>query len=868
LESKFRRRRAAVTALVVATTSAIMPFVHTAPARAAAVACTSTMFTDCLRFTYTGADQTFTVPAGITQLTASVFGAGGASSLEGKGGGGGWSEGAFPVTPGQVLTITVGQAGQDNSTVGTYGGGGRGGEVDGGIQELTAPDGGSGGGMSAVWLTSYGVDPMLIAGGGGAADVETSADGGTGGGATGGAGAGGTRAGGGGSQLGGGAAGSNGCGEGDTGAAYQGGAGGDGYRPGGGGGGGYYGGGGGDCLPSPFFSAFAGPGGGGSGYKHNTVVGFLYGATDHESAGDGQPLKTSGAGDHEQHGEVILQWVVPPTASPLTTSGPMGAPQTTTIAAATIAQVTLLDATDTPATTVPVTGQGTYTLDTVTRVITFTPAPGYYGTATPVKYKLTIIEDSAQSTYTPTVEPPPGPPTPAPPPLTSTGVGTTPQTVTASVPSGHTVTMLNTAGSAVTKVSVAEQGTYTLTAGTGVMTFTPVTGFAGVATPVKYRLTNSAGLSGESTYTPTVTKPAAPGPTPKTTSGFGTELQTIAVDVPAGGKVEYLSGGTAVSTLTVPDQGTYGFDGTEKVLTFQPVAGYVGTADTAKYRVTDGYGQHGDSTYVATVKIPPPPTAPDRTTSGEGVTPQTTTLPVPAKGTISLLDADGNPVTSLFFPGKGTYTLQLTVTPAAAGASGGSAAAADAVPNPSQSEGTATVVFQPVLGFHGQLPPIDYRVTDAYGQIAKATYTPLVWIPGPPATPSRTTTGTQGQPQNASLTVPAGGSITLLDAKGKPAIVVRVANQGTYVLQPATGRITFVTVGGFCGRAKPVRYRVTDAYGQSAESTYTANVTCTGAGLAVTGPNLLDLVLVGSLLLPTGAALVALGNRRRRFGTA
>ncbi|MFD0399480.1 hypothetical protein ACFVHI_15565 [Kitasatospora sp. NPDC127121] len=45
----------------------------------AQVSCTpSATNTNCVRFTYSGGDQTFTVPAGVSSVYARVFGAGGA----------------------------------------------------------------------------------------------------------------------------------------------------------------------------------------------------------------------------------------------------------------------------------------------------------------------------------------------------------------------------------------------------------------------------------------------------------------------------------------------------------------------------------------------------------------------------------------------------------------------------------------------------------------------------------------------------------------------------------------------------------------------------------------------------------------------
>ena len=95
------------------------------------------------------------------------------------------------------------------------------------------------------------------------------------------------------------------------------------------------------------------------------------------------------------------------------------------------------------------------------------------------------------------------------------------------------------------------------------------------------------------------------------------------------------------------------------------------------------------------------------------------------------------------------------------------------------------------------------------------------------ATP-RNSTGVGTAPQSVTVPVPAGGSITLLDASGH-AVTTVVTADGTYVLDPATGVITFVAAPGFSGTAAPVSYRVTDGYGQQATSTYSPTVTAPAA---------------------------------------
>jgi hypothetical protein len=227
----------------------------------------------------TGADQTFIVPTGVTEITVQAYGAGGGSGSI-VAGAGGYSSGTFTVVPGDNYLVVAGCKGI-KPTSGTYGGGGYGGGGNayygGGIT------GGGGGGRSAFIKV-------------GSADSATNSviAGGGGGGPTGSGGSFGTQAGGGVSGQSyesyttyGGAGGSNGVGgiKGSSGNQTAGGAiiGGNGsYACGtgncgssGGGGGGYGGGGGGGQWNyGGYYTAIGGGGGGGkAGPNGVTTVG-------------------------------------------------------------------------------------------------------------------------------------------------------------------------------------------------------------------------------------------------------------------------------------------------------------------------------------------------------------------------------------------------------------------------------------------------------------------------------------------------------------------------------------------------------------------------------------------------------------------
>ena len=80
-------------------------------------------------FNYTGSDQTFTVPTGVTSIQVTMWGAGGGGSTgaTATGGAGAYIKGTLTVTPGQTYTVIVGQGGLRANAGGSlaiYGGGG------------------------------------------------------------------------------------------------------------------------------------------------------------------------------------------------------------------------------------------------------------------------------------------------------------------------------------------------------------------------------------------------------------------------------------------------------------------------------------------------------------------------------------------------------------------------------------------------------------------------------------------------------------------------------------------------------------------------------------------------------------------------
>jgi uncharacterized repeat protein (TIGR02543 family) len=301
-------------------------------------------FTNCKVFSYTGGNQTFTVPSDIDAtkgILVEAWGAGGGGSFayygDPSGGAGGYSKGKINTpTAGDIYTIIVGQGGLVRDTTTKFGGGGAAGAASG------ANLGSSGGGYSGIFSGTGTSTPILISGGGGGGSPGTDATGtpGGGGGANQSGGqstaANATLAGGrGGTTSAGGAGGtSNSCATagssllGGTGCAISG------AEGGGGGGGGYFGGGGGAYQTST--SGINGGGGGGSGYLNTTLAtsiaavkgpdgvfgNFAY--PDRTSpnyasnAGRGGMPNTNTAADNTGgNGLITIQWNSPTVDSPV-----------------------------------------------------------------------------------------------------------------------------------------------------------------------------------------------------------------------------------------------------------------------------------------------------------------------------------------------------------------------------------------------------------------------------------------------------------------------------------------------------------------------------------------------------------------------
>ena len=136
------------------------------------------VYRNFVRFDFTGAIQTWTVPSGVTKIFVDVAGAQGGSASPYLGGKGGKVSGLLTVAAGDVLQITVG--GQSTTNIAVYGFGGNGGRSTsyGTIAR-------AGGGLSAISTAAPVTQAnalVIAAGGGGTATNSYAGNGGAGGG--------------------------------------------------------------------------------------------------------------------------------------------------------------------------------------------------------------------------------------------------------------------------------------------------------------------------------------------------------------------------------------------------------------------------------------------------------------------------------------------------------------------------------------------------------------------------------------------------------------------------------------------------------------------------------------------------------------
>ena len=554
---------------------------------------------------------------------------------------------------------------------------------------------------------------------------------------------------------------------------------------------------------------------------------------------------------------------VTPTATPAESTGPQGVVQTGTVTftegdpVAPIDKntITLLDENGQPAVAVFAKSPagviiGTFTVDKITSVVTFTPSDkSYSGEVVPVKVRAADTNGTTvETTYTPKITPVVPSATPA----VSEDVQGATQTGKTEFTAGNSRVPMNDAVPATfddgskTK-TVDGVGTYTV-ATDGTVTFVPEPSFTGTAPAVTVVREDMNGTKASATYTPTV-NPVTVTPTNKVSEDVQnvpqTETPTFALSSdktaqitskklvnPATGQP------TDNATVTVAGEGSYTIDPTTGAVTFTPEKDFVGTAKgvtvQATATITNENGKTAtitsDATYTPTVVAAVPTAQPAKSKDIQGAT-QTgtptfagTTVQVNGQdkaitikdNSYKLLDKDGNEVTGTTpaYAADGTTEIgTFSIDPA-----------------------TGQVTFTPTdKSYTGAVTPAKVQAESSNGIKVDTTYTPEIVPVTPTATPAETTDiqgATQtGKPEFQGGTVNVDGvDKTVAINEAVPATfddgtkTKTIPNVGTYTVA-SDGTVTFVPEKSFVGTAPAVTVVREDMNGTKASATYTPTVT-------------------------------------------
>ena len=545
---------------------------------------------------------------------------------------------------------------------------------------------------------------------------------------------------------------------------------------------------------------------------------------------------------------------VTPTATPAESTGPQGVVQTGTVTftegdpVAPIDKntITLLDENGQPAVAVFAKSPagviiGTFTVDKITSVVTFTPSDkSYSGEVVPVKVRAADTNGTTvETTYTPKITPV----VPTAEDATSTDIQGATQTGKPTFTEGDSRVPMDDDTPATfedgskTK-TVDGVGTYTVAAD-GTVTFKPLPTYVGTPEGVTVKRVDKNGTAVTAKYTPTVT-PVVPSATPAVSEDVQGATQT--------GKPEFTAGNSRVpmndavpatfddgsKTKTVDGVGTYTV-ATDGTVTFVPEPSFTGTAPAVTVVREDMNGTKASATYTPTVN-------PVTVTPTNKVSEDVQNVPQTETPTFALSSDKTAQITSkkLVDPTTGQSTDDATVTVAGEGSY-------------TIDPTTGAVTFTPEKDFVGTAKGITVQatatITNENGKTATitsdATYTPTVVAAVPTAQPAKskdiqgaTQTGT---PTFAGTTVQVNGqdkaitvkdnSYTLLDKDGNevsttPAYAADGTTEiGTFSIDPATGQVTFTpTDKSYTGAVTPAKVQAESSNGIKVDTTYTPEI--------------------------------------------
>ncbi|MFS0728560.1 tandem-95 repeat protein [Curtobacterium sp. 1P10AnD] len=281
--------------------------------------------------------------------------------------------------------------------------------------------------------------------------------------------------------------------------------------------------------------------------------------------------------------------------------------------------------------------------------------------------------------------------------------------------------------------------------------------------------------------------------------------------------------GDGGKTLTVPGQGVWTVDPKTGAVTFTPENGFTKNPTPVTYTVEDTRGNTTQGqvsvTYrgaaqndAATTKQGAAVSVDVLANDQGGVVATSVVFPTAGQPDGATVSGDGR---TIVVPGQGSYTADPT---------------------------TGAVTFTPESTFRGDASPVTYRMADADGATSTAQVSVTVTPIGPKA--AAETVDTQ---QNTPVTIDVAGDATPGVSGGTPidptSVVfpdsgqptgatvsdggkqLDVPGQGTYTIDPDTGKVTFTPAPGHTGTTTPVTYQVGDTGGATGTGTIVVTIT-------------------------------------------
>ncbi|MBM1220647.1 OmpA family protein [Ponticoccus sp. SC6-64] len=496
--------------------------------------------------------------------------------------------------------------------------------------------------------------------------------------------------------------------------------------------------------------------------------------------------------------------------------------------------------------TLTVPGEGTWTVNATTGAITFTPEAGVTADPTPASYTVDDNDGntSNEATVSVTFGDAPvavddifvsganGPVTDTPLSNDSDADGTLDATTV--VLTGTGAPAGSTLASDGKTLTVPGEGTWTVNATTGAITFTPEAGVTADPTPASYTVDDNDGnTSNEATVSVTFgDAPVAVDDTFVSGTIGPISVDPLANDTDGDGALDaatvILTGTDAPDTtlsldgktLTVPGEGVWTVDATSGAITFTPEAGFTTDPTPVTYTVDDLDGNTSNEARVSIDFGDAPVAADDATTNPSVVS--VTVAPLDNDS-----DADGTLVAA---------SVVLTATGAPAEATLSSDGKTLTVPGEgvwTVNSSTGEITFAPEADFNSDPTPVAYTVDDNDGNTSNEAFVSIDYDEPPIAT-NDTVQATEPGPvtinplNNDSGTVPLDPTTVVFTGTGAPAEstlssdgkALRVPGEGLWTIDPTTGLVTFTPDAGFSGSPTPAAYVVSDVLGRvSTEAT-------------------------------------------------